>query len=105
MKKNPVTRRLKAESLLLREISEIIFSDIKDPRVEGAIVSRVKISDNMNRATIYIVPQKGVEKQMDGLKSAIGFVRSILKKRLCMRSLPSIFFEIDDEYNTSKDGV
>ncbi len=103
MKKDPYKRKLKVETLILKELSDIIFHEIKDPRVEGTIISKVKISDNLNIATVYIVPQKEADKQMMGLKSATGFVRTILKKRLCMRSIPSIFFEIDDEYGTIKE--
>jgi len=103
MKKDPVIRRLKVETLILKEVSDIILSEIKDPRVEGTIISRVKISDNMSRATVYIVPQKDVERHIEGLRSAAGFVRTILKKRVSMRIVPSIFFEIDDEYTVSKE--
>jgi ribosome-binding factor A len=104
MKKDPAIRKLKLETFILKEVSEIILSEIKDPRVEGTIISRVKISDNMNKATVYIVPQKDVERHIAGLRSAAGFVRAILKKRMSMRIIPSIFFEIDDEYTKGEEG-
>jgi ribosome-binding factor A len=103
MKKDPAIRKSRVEALILKEVSEIIFSEIKDPRVQGTIVSRVEVSDNMRRATVYIVPQKDVERHIEGLKSAAGFVRAILKKRISMRILPTISFEIDDEYTVLKE--
>lgn len=98
MKKDPRMRKLKVESQILREVSDIIFSEVNDPRVEGAVISRVVISDDMRRATVYLVPKEGVAQQIEGLKSAQGFVRFLLKKRLCMRVIPVVSFEVDSEY-------
>jgi len=103
MKRDPAIRKSRVEALILKEVSEIIFSEIKDPRVQGTIISRVKVSDNMTKATVYIVPQKDVKRHIEGLKSAAGFVRAILRKRVSMRILPTISFEVDDEYAVPKE--
>lgn len=98
MSRNHEIRKLKIQSLLREEISSIIFSEIKDPRVKGTLVSRVELSPNLEHAKIFIVPHPEENKNIEGLKSATGFIRMLLKKRLNLRIIPKISFEIDRTY-------
>lgn len=98
MSREPERRKLKLQSLLREEISSIIFSDIKDPRVRGTLISRVEVSSNLEHAKVFIVPHSEDSKNIEGLRSASGFIRVLLKKRLNLRIIPKISFEIDTNY-------
>ena len=86
-------------SLLKREISRIIRSDVKDPRLSTltSVVS-VETSRNLQNATVYVTIMGEEEekvKTLKGLRSAGGFIQRSLRKNLDLRTIPSIRFLID----------
>ena len=87
-------------SRLKREISRIIRSDVKDPRLSTltSVVS-VETSRNLQNATVYVTIMGEEEekvKTLKGLRSAGGFIQRSLRKNLDLRTIPSIRFLIDD---------
>jgi len=85
--------------LLKKEISQMISTDLKDPLIGMATVSKVRLSDDLRSARIYI-SVIGSEKQglesIKGLERALGFIRSELRKRTELRVIPEISFRYDD---------
>lgn len=82
-----------------REISDIISNEIKDPRIaEFTSVTGVEVTKDLRYAKIYISVLGDDEKKeqtMQGLKSAAGFVRKEIAKRVKLRYTPEMVFELD----------
>ena len=84
---------------LRKELSIIIDTDLKNPHITGIIsVTKVKTSPDLRYARVYIslLNCKNVTETLDGLKSASGFMRTELAKRVNLRYTPELRFEIDD---------
>ncbi len=83
-----------------KEVSKIILYEIKDPRLKGMpSVVNVKVTNDMSYATIYVSILGTKEEKEDSHKaliSAAGYVRRQLARRLRLRHIPIIKFEIDD---------
>ena len=80
------------------EVSQII-REIKDPRVSGALitVTAADVSADLKYAKIFYSCITGEDPELKkGLKSAAGFVRSQLAKRLNLRITPEITFVYDE---------
>lgn len=82
-----------------RELTAIL-RDIKDPRVDKLLtVVRVDLSGDMSVCKIYVSSLGGMEKTKEsvaGLKSAAGFIRRELFRRLDIRKSPELTFISDN---------
>lgn len=90
-----------------RELTAIM-REVKDPRVRDAFISiiRVEVTNDLSYCTVYISAIEGMDRAQEavkGLKSAAGFVRSELGRRLRLRHVPSMIFKATDsiEYSAS----
>ena len=84
---------------LKKELSVIIDNNLKNPHITGIIsVTKVKTSPDLRYARVYIslLNCKNVKETLDGLKSASGFMRTELARRVNLRYTPELRFEIDD---------
>ena len=93
-------------SLLKREISRIITSDVKDPRLSSmtSVVS-VETSRNLQNSTVYVTimgEREEKQKNLKVLRSAGGFIQRTLRKNLDLRTIPSIRFMVDDSLDRAK---
>lgn len=94
-------RRLeKVSSLIKREISQMLLSDIKDDRVGAGMVSvtHVNISKDLQYAKIFVSiygTEEAKSETMEGLKACTGFVRRELGQRIRLRHTPEIRFVQD----------
>lgn len=86
---------------LKREISVIIQSELNDPRLSCATVTRVDVTKDLKTARVYCVfpeDQESSAQILKGLKHAAGFMRSELAGRIEMKFVPHlIFFEEKDK--------
>lgn len=94
-----MTRRTRQVGDLLREeLTDIIRTDVKDPRVGFFTITRVDIGPDL-RSAIAMVSVLGTDEERDetlaALRSAAGFIRRQLKPRLRMRQVPEIGFADD----------
>ena len=84
---------------IMRELTAI-FRELKDPRVGGLIsIVRVEVSSDLSYCTVYISAMEGMEQAKEalkGLKSATGFIRHELGKRLSIRKIPELTFRATD---------
>lgn len=81
-----------------KEISDIIKKDLKDPRIGFVTITAVEISPDLKCATVFLSvlgDQKERERSLRGLKNARGHIRSELGKRVRLKFLPELVFEID----------
>lgn len=84
-------------ALIQREISQMLVNDIKDDRVGAGMVSvtDVDVSGDLQHAKIYVSiygTDEAREETMAGLKSATGYVRRELGRRVRLRRTPEVVF-------------
>jgi len=109
MKKN-TNRQERINEELKREISNIINYNLKNSNITGMIsVTEVKVTPDLKYAKVMvsILNSKSVKNTLAGLKSASGYVRSELAKRINLRITPEIVFILDSslEYGTRIDNI
>ena len=91
-------------------LSDIIMNEVKEPSVTGLIsVTDVKITPDQKYAKVYvsIFGKCNKNKVLEALKKATGFIKMELGKRVRMKNMPDITFELDDsmEYGAHMDNV
>jgi ribosome-binding factor A len=96
----PVKRAERVAQLIKEEISRLILRSVKDPRIGLVTVTHVSLSDDLRHAKVYISLPRGDEAQrreaLLGMKSAAGFLRGELTRRLQLRYAPALAFHLDD---------
>ena len=82
-----------------RALAEIIRSEIKDPRINPMTsVVAVEVAPDLKTCKAWISVLGNEESQQDtieGLKSAEGYIRSLLAKQVNLRNTPEIRFILD----------
>lgn len=86
---------------LIQELigSLIVEEKIKDPRVNSFLsVSRVSVSRDLEWADVYVSTfraQGNLERGVEGLQSAAGFIQANLASRMHIRRTPRLRFHAD----------
>jgi ribosome-binding factor A len=98
MRKNS-SKNIRINSEVLRELSNIIRRDIKDPRINPmtSVVS-VDVAPDLKTCKAYISVLGDEQSQKDtlaGLVSAEGYIRRQLARTVNLRNTPEIKFVID----------
>ncbi len=95
MSKSTISRATRVADQVRMEVADILSKKIKDPRVQFLTVTDVKMTADLKIARIYVSTLKPelYEKQTAlGLKSAVGFIRTEVGRRLNLRYTPEITF-------------
>ncbi|MBQ2641952.1 MAG: 30S ribosome-binding factor RbfA [Lachnospiraceae bacterium] len=99
MRKNSVKNR-KINDEVRRVLAQIISGGIKDPRISPMTsVLAVEVAPDLKTCKAWISVYGDEEKKaqtMEGLRSAAGFVRGELARRINLRHTPQITFIADD---------
>lgn len=103
MKNNNRMTRINDE--ILKELSQIIRGEIKDPRV-GVMTSvlRVDTTPDLKYCKVFVSVLGNEEEKdgvMKGLKNATGFIRHLLAQRVNLRNTPELIFKLDDSVEYS----
>ena len=89
----------KVESVMRREISDVITHELRDPRLVGVTVIDVVAAPDLKRATVYyrIVDMHDETRKAAGeaLGKAKSAVRKIVGDRMSMKYTPEIDFKYD----------
>ena len=97
-------RQNRVADLLKKEISDIIQTQVRDPRIGFITITSVDVSPDLRNAKIYIHvygTEKDRKDSMIGLKRASSFIKSDLASRISLRRVPDIYFIYDkglDQY-------
>lgn len=98
MRKNSV-KNTRVNGEVLRVLAEVIRSEIKDPRINPMTsVVAVEVAPDLKTCKAWISVLGNEESQKDtlaGLKSAEGYIRNQLAKKINLRNTPEIRFIID----------
>ncbi|MDW7739490.1 MAG: 30S ribosome-binding factor RbfA [Bacillota bacterium] len=94
-----------------KDISQIISSELKDPRIAGITsVTEVQLSRDLRYASAYVSvygTEEEKEEMLQILTKASGFIRSEIGKRIRLRYTPVVNFYLDNsiEYGAHIDSV
>lgn len=84
--------------LLREELSRLVRTELKDPRVRTVTVTGVETTPDLMHATVYVRTldeQIPAEEAVAGLERASGYIRRELGKDLRLRRIPEFRFEVD----------
>ena len=82
-----------------KELSALLRT-VKDPRVQDALISitRVETTPDLRYAKVYVsvLQEERAKEAMAGLRSAAGYLRRELARKLNLRYASEIVWELDD---------
>jgi ribosome-binding factor A len=94
-----VSRRTRQVGDLLREeLTDIIRTEVKDPRIGFFSITHVEVPTDLRSARVFVSVLGTDEERvatLAALRSAAGFIRYHLKPRLHMRQIPDLEFRDD----------
>jgi ribosome-binding factor A len=98
MRKNSI-KNTRINMEVQRELSEIIRSGIKDPRIHPMTsVVAVEVTPDLKYCKAYISVlgnEDAANATIEGLKSAVGYIRRELARRINLRNTPELKFILD----------
>lgn len=83
---------------LKQEISLLVRDEVRDPRVGLATITAVETSPELDHARVYVTALGAEAEKAEivaGLRSAAPFIRTQLGRRLHMRRIPELHFDLD----------
>jgi len=99
MRKNSI-KNIRINEEVYRELANIVRGEIKDPRISPLTsVVAVEVASDLKTCKAYISvlgDEEARKSTYQGLKSAEGFIRSQLAKRINLRNTPAITFIMDN---------
>ena len=98
MRKNSI-KNTRINSEVQRELANIIRGEIKDPRIHPLTsVVTAEVAPDLKTCKAYISvlgDQEAQKKTLEGLNSAVGYIRRQLARNLNLRNTPEIRFIMD----------
>jgi ribosome-binding factor A len=94
---NPARLRRIADQIQ-RELSGLLRTELKDPRVGMVTITGVEVSPDLAHAKVFFTALAEGEQRDDtlaGLKHAAGFLRAMLGSRLQTHTTPELHFVYD----------
>lgn len=88
----------KLQELIKQEMSKMLLRELKDPRIGFVTVTDVEMTGDLREAKIYVSVMGGseqVKSSLEGLNSALGFIRREIGQRVRLRFTPEISFALD----------
>ena len=92
-------RRDRLNHQLQQEIAMIIQRELKDPRLGFVTITKVELSNDLSHAKVAFSCLGGLEERtrsQEALDHAVGFIRSLVKKRLRLKIIPELVFRYDE---------
>ena len=99
MRKNSI-KNTRINMEVQRELADIIRTGIKDPRIHPMTISMRKAMTipDLKYCKVYVSvlgDEEAAKATIQGLKSAVGYVRRELARRVNLRNTPEISFVLD----------
>ncbi|HEM4101867.1 TPA: 30S ribosome-binding factor RbfA [Streptococcus suis] len=92
-----------------REVNEILQKKVRDPRVQGVIITDVQMVGDLSMAKVYYTIMSNLasdnQKAQTGLEKATGTIKRELGRKLTLYKIPDLVFEKDQsiEYGNKID--
>jgi len=99
----PALRTARLSALVQEKIASLIVEGkIKDPRVHTALsITRVEVARDLSYADVFVSTYEnpvGLEKGVEGLQSAAGFIQAKLAATMHIRQTPKLRFHADTAF-------
>lgn len=97
-----VKRSVRVSARLREELAELLAHEVRDPRLEGAVVTSVEMPDDLRSAKVGVRVLQGGEdparrkELLTGLERASGLLRREVTQRLSLRFAPELRFVYDE---------
>jgi ribosome-binding factor A len=96
-----IKRATRVAEGLREEVAMLLVRKLRDPRVKGAVVARVEMTDDLRNAKIYVrlLESGDADRQKDlliGLDRAAGMIKTEATRNLRLRVAPELKFFYDD---------
>ncbi|QDH22898.1 30S ribosome-binding factor RbfA [Saccharibacillus brassicae] len=82
-----------------KELSQLIQSELKDPRIGFVTVTDVEVTGDLSEANVYLSifgDEDQKQQSLAGIAKATGFLRTEIGKRIRLRHTPALFFHVDE---------
>ena len=91
-------------SNLVKEISYILATEIKDQDIKFVTITDCKVTNDLSFAKVYytVFDQNRKKETDDALKSASGYIRHLLHDRVDIRYIPELTFVYDESIEYGK---
>ncbi len=92
-------RFIRVGELILQEMSYLLSRKMKDPRMTHVAITRVEMSEDIKHARVYISiygDENNKKEVMEALAGATGFIRGHLGKKLRIKQVPQLIFQLDE---------
>ncbi len=100
------SRKDRVSEQIRRELSELIRTELKDPRVGMVSITDVEVTADYAHAKVFFSTLAGserLEEVMVGLQKASGFLRRELGKRITIHTTPQLKFVFDQSLERGAD--
>ena len=84
-----------------KKLSEILYNQLKDPRIGLVTVTNVQVSPDLRYVKVFFSVLGGEKQKKDtliGLQRATGFVQRLIAEDLQLRFAPAIVFKFDETH-------
>ena len=91
-------RAVRVGDQLLREIADLLLKKVRDPRIKGATLTGVRLSDDLRHARVYysvMGSKEDFERAQAGIDSAKWFIKKEIGYRMDLKYIPDITFKHD----------
>lgn len=91
-------RPARVGEMIRMEVSQLLVSELKDPRIGLTTVTDVKMSPDLKQAKVYVSVLGGTEERhrtLEGLNNAASHIRHTIGARLRLRNTPLLSFCYD----------
>ncbi len=103
-------RSRRVSELIHQEISTLLVSGLKDPRVGFVTITAVEVGPDLRLARVFysVIGDDQARRETEaGLKSSVSFIRQHLGGRLRLKYTPDLLFQYDDsvDYGSRIEGL
>ena len=94
----------KVQEFIKQEVSKIILTELKDPRIGFVTVTRVEATGDLRQAKVFLSllgNDAAKEETWAALKNTVGYLRSEVGKRLKIRHSPELTLHLDESLDHS----
>jgi ribosome-binding factor A len=102
MAQQPSNRARRVAELLQQELSRLIRTELRDPRLEWITITKVAPANDIKSAKVFFSAMPGTDAEAEpeavreSLEKAGGYLRGELGRRLDLRYAPELHFVPDD---------
>ena len=93
-------RSARVAQTISRQLSTILRTQVKDPRVNKLTVTEVDVTKDLRQAKVYVTSMMDddvdIESAMSGIDRATGFIRRQLAAQVDLRHCPNLIFAYDN---------